>query len=229
MSEDAMKLYEISWGIYPRRVGVYLAEKGISGIERIDVPVSADTPSPILGDLTPSGTVPALAIDGDRVIGSSLAIIEYLEDCFPSPNMMGATPSARARTRELVAVLDEATVHMGTWVRNASPLFAGRVPQNREAAKVAAQYYDRAIHMLDKWAGLSSGPWLAGPSITIADCIAFSALQFAREVYSVPIPDDCPALTSWFDRFSTRPSATAPAYPPEILAVARGLVEQTMS
>lgn len=222
-----MKLYEISWGIYPRRVGVYLGEKQIPGLVRIDVPVAQNSPSPILGDLTPTGTVPALDTGDGQVIGSSIAILEYLEERYPSPNLLGNTPGARAKTREAVAIIDEATVQMGIWVRNISPVFAGRVPQNAQAGKVAAGIYHRQVRLLEKFAATAGGPFLAGQSVTIADCIGFATLQFAREFYGIPLPDDCPTLQSWYDRFSTRPGVAIPAYPPPLLAMARDLLGHT--
>ncbi|MCC2976670.1 hypothetical protein LK533_08275 [Sphingomonas sp. PL-96] len=93
-----MTLYELEWGLYPRRVGIYLAEKGITGIERIAFDALAAT-----------------------LVRSSIAILEYLEERFPSPDMLGATPEARARTRELVGVIDEAAMQFGIWCHKASP------------------------------------------------------------------------------------------------------------
>ena len=43
-----MKLYELAWGLYPRRVGIYLAEKGITSIERVSFDLMAGWPPPEL-------------------------------------------------------------------------------------------------------------------------------------------------------------------------------------
>ena len=55
-----MTLYELAWGLYPRRVGIYLAEKGIAGIERVAFDAMAGWPPPDLTRLSPMGTVPIL-------------------------------------------------------------------------------------------------------------------------------------------------------------------------
>lgn len=221
-----MKLYEIPWGVYPRRVDVYLAEKGIKSIERIAVDPTEYSATPILGKLTPAGSAPALDTGEGTVLGSSLAILEYLEEKFPTPNMLGATPEARAMTREFTFVIDEATTHFGVWALNASPIFEGRLPQSREAAKTASNAYNRKLKLLDKMAGLMEGDFLTGDEVTIADCVTYSILQFAKDLYTVPLPDDCPHLQQHFDMFSRRESATPRPFPEEILLQGQGLPDQ---
>lgn len=221
-----MKLYEISWGIYPRRVGVYLAEKGITDIERIDI-VPKEVGPPILGDLTIPGSVPALDTGDGHIIGSSIAVLEYLEERYPTPNLLGETAIERAKTREVVSVIDEATIHYGNWVHHVSPLFADHVKQNAHVGAAGNASFVRFTQRLEKYAAASPGPFLVGENVTIADCITFSALQFMKEVYSVPMPDDCPTLEKWYAMFSERPSARKPDYPPFVLEITRGLPEQT--
>ncbi|MGI4879503.1 MAG: glutathione S-transferase N-terminal domain-containing protein [Janthinobacterium lividum] len=92
-----MTLYELAWGLYPRRIGIYLAEKGITGIERVVFDLMAGWPPPELAGLSPLGTVPILRTEDSTLIRSSVAILEYLEERFPSPDMLGETPQARER------------------------------------------------------------------------------------------------------------------------------------
>lgn len=220
-----MKLYELDWGLYPRRVGIFLAEKGIAGIDRIAFDALASWPPPELARLSPLGTVPILQAEDGTLIRSSISILEYLEERFPTPNLLGATQAERARTREMVSVIDEAAIQFGIWCHKASPLFAGREPQSREAATFAADAYHRRLRLLDQLAQESEGPFLAGPAVTIADCIAMATLQFADNVYGVPLPGSCPALRKWYAHFATRPSAAPPVYPEPVLLLARGLPE----
>ncbi len=217
-----MKLYELEWGLYPRRVGIYLAEKGITDIERIAFDALSAWPAPEMTRLSPMGTVPILGTENGTLIRSSVAILEYLEERFPSPDLLGATPEARARTRELVSVIDEAAIYFGIWCRQASPLFAGRGQQNREAATMAADVYHVRLRQLDALIGETEGPFLAGQHVTIADCIATATLQFAEHCYGVPVPN-YDRLASWYAYFGKRPSATLPAYPEPVLALAYGL------
>lgn len=221
-----MKFYEIPWGVYPRRVDVYLAEKGITNIERIAIDPTEYSTTPILGKLTPAGSAPALDTGEGTVLGSSLAILEYLEEKFPTPNMLGTTPEIRAMTREFTFVIDEATTYFGIWTLNASPIFDGRLPQSREAAKTASIAYNRKLKLLDKMTGLTEGEFLTGDEVTIADCVTYSILQFAKDLYSVPIPDDCSHLQQYFDMFSRRKSAEPRPFPQEILSLGKGLPDQ---
>lgn len=218
-----MKLYELEWGLYPRRVAIFLVEKGITGIDRIAFDALASWPPPELAGLSPHGTVPILQADDGTLVRSSIAILEYLEERFPSPDMLGATPGARARTREMVSVLDEAAIQFGIWCHKASPLFAGREQQSQQAATFAADAYHGRLRLLDTLAQESRGPFLGGPTVTIADCIAIATLQFAEQVYGVPVPASCPTLVSWYADFATRPSAALPVYPEPVLMLARGL------
>ncbi len=104
-----MKLYHFSWGLYPRRVTLYLAEKSIRDIQLIEFdPIDPKTLTRIR-ELSPLGTVPVLETGDGLVIRQSLAILEYLEERFPEPNLLGETPAARAATRELMALIDEAS------------------------------------------------------------------------------------------------------------------------
>jgi len=218
-----MTLYELAWGLYPRRIGIYLAEKGITGIERVAFDLMAGWPPPELAGLSPLGTVPILRTEDSTLIRSSVAILEYLEERFPSPDMLGETPQARARTREFVSVIDEAATQFGIWCHKGSPAFAGREPQSREAATFAADAYYGRLRLLETLAGETEGPFLAGAHVTIADCIAMATLQFAEALYGVHLPENCAVLAEWHATFGTRSSAAPVSYPAPLLAVAHGL------
>lgn len=223
-----MKLYEVAWAPTPRRLAIYLAEKSIPGIERIEVPPPADHSQSILAGTTPQGTVPALEIEDGQVIGSSLAIMEYLEERFPSPDLIGASPVERARTREFISVAEELAIHFRTWVFHGSPLFANRGAQSRPTAKVAMDTYFIKLGLLERMATGNNGPFLTGGWPGIADCIAYSVLESAREMFTVPTPDDCPFLKGWYERFSSRPGCTTPEFP-QVHELTRDLIEKTVS
>ncbi len=218
-----MKLYELDWALYPRRVGIYIAEKGINDIERIALDALDPATATEMARLSPQCTVPALETEDGTVIGSSIAILEYLEERFPSPDMLGATPEDRARTRQLVAVIDEATNQLGIWCHKASPIFAEREEQSLEAAGFAANAYHGQLRLLDTMMQKAGGPFLAGPQVTIADCITMATLQFAEEFYGVPVPEHYAALAMWHASFAARPSARSPTYPTPLLAITLGL------
>lgn len=220
-----MKLYELDWGLFPRRVTIYLAEKGITGVERVAFDALDSWPPPELARLSPAGTVPILETEDGTLIRSSIAILEYLEERYPTPDMLGGTPEARARTREMVSVIDEAANQFVIWGFQGSPIYAGRKKQSREAATLAADNYHARLRLLNTMIAESEGPFVAGPQVTIADCMAAATLQFAESFYGVLVPKAHTALTDWYTCFSSRPSASPPAYPAPLLALAHGLAE----
>lgn len=221
-----MKLYEVSWSIHPRRVGIYLAEKGLTGIERVEVAPPPDRRKRIIEGVTIPGTVPALDIGDGQVIGSSLAILEYLEERFPSPDLIGATPAERARTREFITVIEEATVYLRLWAFNGSPLFAADVKQDKVVARAGMNAWLGKVQLLERMAADSQGEFLTGSRLTTADCVGFALLQTTTELFGVPIPDGCTHLKDWYRRFAQRPSGAVPGFPP-VLGLSRGLAEQT--
>lgn len=216
-----MKLYEFNGGLYPPRVGIYLAEKGITNIDRIAFDMFTDWPPLQMDRLGPLRTVPVLEADDGTLIRSSLAILEYLEEVYPSPNLIGTTPEERAHTRVLLNVIDEAATQFGIWCHKGSPIFASREPQHEAAAGFAAEAYYGRLRKLDLLVDESDGPFLAGEHVTMADCVAMATLQFAEGFYSIPVPQDCPNLMRWYALFSTRQSAVTPVYPQHIVETAR--------
>jgi len=54
--------------------------------------------------MNPQGLVPTLEIDG-LVLTESLAIIEYLDEAYPNPPLLPASPAERARVRSLAQVV----------------------------------------------------------------------------------------------------------------------------
>ena len=218
-----MKLYELNWGLYPRRIGIYLSEKGVTDIERIALDAMDAESLAHLKSVSSLGTVPVLQIEDGLKIRSSIAILEYLEDRYPEPNMIGRSAVEQARTREAMSIADEAALQFGVWSHKGSPVFAGMEEQHPTAARYGAEAYLKQLERLDLILGESQGPFLTGPDITIADCIAMATVQFAEGGYGVPLPEKLDRLRAWYKRFQQRPSALCPAYPAHFLERAHGL------
>ena len=94
-----MKLYQFPPAPNPARVLFYLNEKGLD-IERVLVDFTqGEQRSPEHLARNPTGTLPVLELDDGTFLTESVAIIEYLEECFPAPVMIGRSPLERARVR----------------------------------------------------------------------------------------------------------------------------------
>lgn len=224
----AMELFNFAFGPYPQRLNIYLAEK-----RPVDVALTlyeapdkgVNQPPSAIKALTPTGSLPLLRDADGTVIGQSLAILEYIEERVPEPDMRGSAPADRALVRQFVHVFDEALTFFGLWARHGSQLGDGVVPSSQEIAEICAARYFEQLRRIDRMA--TGSAFLAGESVTIADCVAMATLQYANDFYSVPIPPGCVNLQLWFDRFSLRPSAMRPLYPQVQLAKAQGLMKQT--
>ena len=84
----------------PRRVKIYLAEKGLKDIEQVDfLPPFNELRSPAFLAKNPAGRIPVLELDDGTWLPESDAIIEYLEELYPEPPMLGTTPLERAWVR----------------------------------------------------------------------------------------------------------------------------------
>jgi glutathione S-transferase len=214
-----MKIYSFAWGMYPRRVIIYLAEKGISNIDLVQIDVLAgENREPEHLARNPAGTVPVLETGNGAFIQTSTAILEYFEELYPTPNMIGETPFERARTRDMMSRVNETYIHLSHYWAHASPLFSQRFEQKVEAADAAYAFYTKQLDLIEQ--SMAEGPFLCGSQATIADCAMFGAAQFADRLYGEPLTDRVPRLKQWYEMFAGRPSATVPEYPAVVAELA---------
>ena len=202
-----MKLYSFYGAPNPKKVRVYLAEKGIQvSVEEVDI-VSGQNRQPEFLSKNPMGGLPVLEFDDGTYLPESLAIIEYFEETHPEPPMIGATPCERARVRALERMAELSVLNrVATIFQNTHPFFAGRIKQSTDTAETARQQLTAALKILN--AEIGSRPFVAGERPTIADCTLFAALEFA-DFAQVAIDPSCRNLARWHAAFKQRPSAQA--------------------
>lgn len=86
-----MKLYDLKAGMNPRRVRIFLAEKGVT-IPRVEVDMAGgENRRPPYLQINPMGTMPVLELDDGTNLSESIAICRYIEELHPVPNLFGAT------------------------------------------------------------------------------------------------------------------------------------------
>jgi hypothetical protein len=91
-----LKLYNSNIAPNPRRVRIFLAEKGVS-IPRVEVDLGKlEHKRPEFSARNPFETIPVLELDDGTIIGESIAICRYIEELHPEPNLFGATALERA-------------------------------------------------------------------------------------------------------------------------------------
>jgi glutathione S-transferase len=135
-----LELYVLPWGLYPRRVLLYLTSKNLLSSTLIKITPVAPLPTGMTAPGKPPGSVPILRLPDGTFIKQSLAIIEFFEDICENPDpakewqvelarttnreigMRGRTAEEKARTREVLGLVDEASsqfsfaCHKGTYV-----------------------------------------------------------------------------------------------------------------
>ena len=202
-----MKLYVFPRAPNPRRLLVYLGEKGLQ-IPREDVDImSQKNRTPEFLKKNPLGGLPVLELDDGSHLTESLAIMEYLEELHPKPPMLGTTPLERARVRELERICELGVLSsVGTIFQNTSPFFAGRVKQSADAAENGRTRLGVNLKVLD--ARIGGQPFVAGERPSIADCTLLAALDFANFA-GVPLDPTNKNVVRWYAGFKERPSAQA--------------------
>lgn len=202
-----MKIYDSQLAPNPRRVRIFLAEKGVQvPYEQVDI-VSGANRSPEFRKKNPLGTVPVLELDDGTCIAESVAICRYFEELYPEPPLMGRDARERAivemwqRRMELHIFIPIAQVF-----RNCHPFFAGRIRQVPEWGEVNREWAVEGLAWLDK--ELADRRFIAGDTFTIADITALCGIDFGR-VSDIRIQPEQKNLKRWYDEVSQRPSAKA--------------------
>jgi glutathione S-transferase len=206
-----MKLYVFPIAPSPTKVRLYLAEKNAGGA-MIDLPQvtvnlrEGEQRRPGHLARNPFGKLPVLELDDGSYLIESLAIIEYLEECYPDPPMIGRTALERAQIRELERIAELGVLLPVGRIVHATNSPLGLAPNPGVAAYSRSMLPD-ALGVLD--GRLSDGrPFVAGDLPSIADCTLAAALQFAR-FGGVEIDPKFQNLGQWDTRYRERPVANS--------------------
>lgn len=211
-----MKLYDSKLAPNPRRVRVFMAEKGVScDTEQVDI-IKGENLSDEYLAVNPRGLVPTLVLDDGTVLDESVAICRYLEEIQPEPPLMGTGAAGKARVEARQRHMEfDGLMGAAEAFRNSFPLFSSRglpgsagsvdaIPELAERGKATVlRFYRR----LDEDLGASS--FVAGDDFTIADITALCVVDFATGAARVAVPDDCENLKRWHAQVAARPSAQA--------------------
>jgi glutathione S-transferase len=178
----AIKLYTVQVAPNPTKVNLYIAEKQAGGAEidcttvRMNL-MKGEQHTAEHRARNPFASLPVLELDSGQCIVESLPIIDYLEECFPEPVMIGTEPARRARVRELERIADlRVLVPIGRYI-HATNSPTG-LPPSEDIANQAKKDLPAGLEYLDKC--LADNAFVAGDEVTIADCTLAAAMQFAR-------------------------------------------------
>lgn len=203
-----MKIIEAAPAPNPRRVRIFLAEKGIDmPFEQINIMEKAHKTQDFAA-LNPFQTVPVLVFDNGDTLSESIAICRYFEEQQPEPPLFGTGPLERATIE-----MWQRRVELGLLFRVAqtlrhtnpkmghleSPQFPEWGEANRERVSDVLEAIDRQ---------LTDHRYIAGSEYSVADITALVAMDFMKPA-RVPRPDGLDNLDRWYREVSARPSAKA--------------------
>ncbi|WP_346830845.1 glutathione S-transferase family protein [Pseudomonas abietaniphila] len=201
-----MVLYQFRMGTNPRRVSIYLSEKGID-VPRYELDyanLEHRTPEYLM--INPAGRAPTLVTDDGTVITEAAAIVEYIEELFPQPAMIGTSPEQRAKVRALERIGNDLIARSMLWLWNTTDAFPRKEPKPSKAfAEMLYRHVQELLDVLELTIG--ENEFLAGDAPTIADCTVFPIFQTARERFKLPYAEHYPRLNAWYENFRTRKSA----------------------
>jgi glutathione S-transferase len=203
-----MKLYDNARAPNPRRVRIFLAEKGLE-VPTVQVDLLArEQKSEAFRRKNSLGSIPVLELDDGECIAESVAICRYFEELRPEPALFGRDARERARVEmwnrriELGLLMPVAQV----WVHG-SPLTAKLVEQVRPAADFHRAVVARFLAWLDR--ELDGREFVAGERYSVADITALCTLDFATGLVGIASDPALSQLSRWHAGVSARPSATA--------------------
>lgn len=203
-----MKLYDTNRAPNPRRVRIFLAEKGISvPLEPIDLGKGEHKSAEFTG-LNPRQRVPLLVLDDGTAIAETIAICRYFEALQPEPNLFGRTPEEQGLVEMWQRRVELDLFYPIMMVlRHLNPAMAQmEVPQVPEWGEANKPKVLAALGFFNDQ--LADRAFIAGPRFTVADITMLVAVDFLR-VIRTEVSEHQTHLKRWYDVVSQRPSAKA--------------------
>ena len=201
-----VRLYEQPRAPNPRRVNIFLAEKGLD-IERINIDLMAGEhkqPEYLAKIGVPQ--VPALELDDGTILTETVAICRYFEALQPEPNMMGRDVMEQIIIEKWQRQIEfRLFATVAICFRHTNPHLAVLEDQCTDWGEVNRGRLDGRLGELDQ--RLEGRDWIAADRLTIADVTAIVAIDFLR-VIKHPIPESYTNLLAWVARMHARPSTT---------------------
>ena len=214
-----MKLYDYAHAPNPKRVHIFLAEKGLD-MERVEIDLTkAEQLGGDYRKINPLCQVPVLETDAGARISECLAICHYLEELHPEPNLFGSNPEERALVlmwnhiveQEGVTGLAEALRNRVNMFRDhalAGPVEYAQIPELVERGRKRAKHF---LNFMDR--RLGGREYLALDRFTLADITLRVAVDMAARMagkFELTVLENRAALAAWHARVSERPSLQNP-------------------
>ncbi len=200
-----MKLYSSPVAPSPRKVLIFIAEKGIKNIEVENLDIGKmEHKTPEYKKIAPNSRIPALVLDDGKVILETTAICRYLECLHPEPNLFGESPMEIAEIEMWYSRASfELMLPLMHGFRHTHPHMSALENQNnefglaqRELAVKSLGYYEEVI---------GEKEFIACNKFSYADIQAVSSLQFLVRLNKIDI-NDYKNLSNYINTIAERPS-----------------------
>ena len=205
-----MKLYDENMPApNPRKVRIYLAEKGISvPIERVRM-MKREHKAPEFLAKNSLGQLPVLELDDGSHLSESVAICRYFEALHPAPPLFGRDAREQAFVEMWMRRAEFRLWNpMGqVWINDDARTAMVNPTQFPEYGQKNRKVVANAMTWLD--GELADGRrWLAGDAYSMADIVLLCGIDFCKFV-NMDMPDNAAHLRAWHARVSARPSTSA--------------------
>jgi glutathione S-transferase len=213
-----VKLYQDKRAPNPRRVRIFLAEKGLDtveglaahgmSLERVDLEIGKDEHrAEWFLAKQPLGWLPVLELDDGRILRESIAICRWFEETVPEPSLFGQGAWQRAEIEMWNRHVElELYFPIMFAFRHGHPVWQGKLEQIPAFAAQSRQQAAERMAWLDR--ELAGRPFIAGEGFSVADITALCALDFGK-LANLRVTAELPNLHRWYQAVSARPSARA--------------------
>ncbi len=169
---------------------------GLKGVAFDNVPVAllkAEHASADHRRKNPMAQVPVLELDDGTCLVQSVAILEWLEESFPTPPLLPRAPRDRAHVRALVEIVNSGIQPL----QNMATLKQVRTHAGADDKAWAKLFLDKGLQALQDLARPRAGRYLFGDDVTLADCCLvpqlYGARRFGADLAAVPLLVDIEA------------------------------------
>jgi glutathione S-transferase len=209
-----MKLYDCKMAPNPRRVRIFIAEKGLQ-IPAVEVSiVDGENLKPEYLKVNPRGLLPVLELDDGTRLDETQAICRYLEETHPEPNLMGRTTLERAQIESWQRHMEfDGMTAVSEVVRNSIPAFSSRgLPGVTQPVAAIPALVERGTQSVKRFYDrleqrLKESEYVGGNRFSIADITALCVVDVAKNRINLPIPADNKQTQRWYETVSARTSA----------------------
>lgn len=202
-----MKIYQTHTAPNPRRVRMFLAEKGIT-MEYVELDLAGgENLTAAMREKNVTTKVPFLELDDGTCIGESMAICRYFEETNPEPALLGTTPLQKAQVEMWQRRVEfHFLLAVGMCFQHSTGYFKDRMTPipawGEESGKNAMAF----MEVLEQH--LADNTYLCGEYFSAADITLLCSIDFAR-VVKIKLQDNHPNLKRWYQLVSSRESAKA--------------------